>query len=145
MGKSIKDDQITIAKIIRITLIVVCILVASVVLFFVFDVQVKSRAAFRDAKNVYLALNSVEIEYYAQGKSIYDPTSKDNMSEGVAEKVKALADNEGTYRIVSYDVKKHNLTGLIYNNGNYYVEYSSKNGSSKWEVKYMMTISRYDD
>ena len=144
MNNSMREKN-SVASVLRVILIIVLILFVCAVTFFVFDTQIHARAAFRDAKNVYLALNSVEIEYYAQGKSIYDPTSKDNMSEGVAEKVKALADNEGTYRIVSYDVKKHNLTGLIYNNGNYYVEYSSKNGSSKWEVKYMMTISRYDD
>ena len=68
-----------------------------------------------------------------------------NIAEGVRDRVKTLADNEGTYRIVSYDIKKHKLTGMQYNNGNYYVDYTYKNGKSKWEVKYMMTISRYDD
>ena len=138
-------DKINASSFLRVILIIVGVVIICTAVFFVFDTQVHARAAFRDAKNVYLALSSTEIEYYAQGKSIYDPAMEGNIAEGVRDRVKTLADNEGTYRIVSYDIKKHKLTGMQYNNGNYYVDYTYKNGKSKWEVKYMMTISRYDD
>ncbi|MBP5276772.1 MAG: hypothetical protein J6Z07_08270 [Lachnospiraceae bacterium] len=138
-------DKINVASFIRVILIVAGVLILSAVGFFVANTQIHARAAFRDAKNVYLALSATEIEYYAAGQTIYDPTMEGNLAEGVRERVEKLADNEGTYKIVSYDVKNHRLTGLQYNNGNYYVDYTYKKGQSKWEVKYMMTISRYDD
>ena len=144
MNNSMREKN-SVASVLRVILIIVLILFVCAVTFFVFDTQIHARAAFREAKNVYLALSSTEIEYYAQGKSIYDPAMEGNIAEGVRDRVKTLADNEGTYRIVSYDIKKHKLTGMQYNNGNYYVDYTYKNGKSKWEVKYMMTISRYDD
>ena len=138
-------DRIAVSGVFKVLIIIICACILLGLAFFVFDTQVRARHAFRDANNVYLALSSTEIEYYAQGKTIYDPSMEGNVAEGVRERVKTLADNEGTYRIVSYDVKKHQLTGMQYNNGNYYVDYTYKNGKAKWEVKYMMTISRYDD
>lgn len=145
MNQLKERDRINVSSVIRIILIIFVVAVLGITIFFVFDTQIHARNAFRDAKNVYLALSATEIEYYAQGKSIYDPSMEGNLSEGVRERVQSLADSEGNYKIVTYDVKNHRITGLQYNNGNYYVDYTYKKGETKWEVKYMMTISRYDD
>ena len=133
------------ANVIRIILIVVAVVLLAFGVFFVFRTRNLADQAFRDAKNVYLALSTADIEYYSQGKSIYDPTQYNGLSEGVTERVKVLVDNEGAYRVVSYDPREHRVTGMIYYNKNYYVMYSYTNGHSEWEVKYLMPIYTYKD
>ena len=137
--------SISFAKVIRIIATVLAVAFIVVVIFFVFRTRVKADQAFRDAKNIYLALSTAEIEFYSQGLSVYDPANYSGLSEGVEERVKELVDNEGTYRIVSYDMKNHRVTGMIYNNGNYYVTFSRENDEIEWEVKYLMPIYTYKD
>lgn len=141
-----KDNGfINLSGVIRIIAITFGVLILVALIFIVSRTTVLAKQAFRDAKNVYLALSSAEIEYYSQGKSIYDPSKFDGLSDGVAEMVKQLADNEGTYRIVSYDSKKHQIREMIYTNGNYYVTFKLDNDSREWRVKYLIPIYRYVD
>lgn len=128
------------ANVIRIILIVLAVAFLAFCVFFVFRTRNLADQSFRDAKNVYLALSTADIEYYSKGKSIYDPTQYNGLSEGVVERVKTLVDNEGSYRVIAYDMKEHRVTGMIYYNKNYYVMYSYENGHSTWEVKYLMPI-----
>ena len=126
-------------------LIILAALIIALAAFFVFKTRVQADHAFRDAKNVYLALSTAEIEYYAEGKSIYDPTKYNGLSDGVESRVRQLVDNEGEYRIISYDTKNHRVTEMLYFNGNYYVSFTGHNGKSEWEVKYLMPIYKYED
>ena len=139
------NNVISIARIIRIVLIILAALIIVLSAFFVFRTRVKADHAFRDAKNVYLALSTAEIEYYAEGKSIYDPSKYNGLADGVERRVRELVDNEGEYRIISYDTKNHRVTGMLYFNGNYYVSFNSNKGKSEWEVKYLMPIYKYED
>lgn len=136
---------INIGNIFRIVLIILLVLFVGFGIFFVFSTRTKADHAFRDAKNVYLALSTAEIEYYSRGESIYDPTQYNGLSEGVAERVRQLADNEGSYRVISYNSKEHRVTGMIYYNNNFYVTFADDNGKTIWEVKYLMPIFTYKD
>ncbi|MBO6089351.1 MAG: hypothetical protein J6P37_03460 [Lachnospiraceae bacterium] len=145
MEKKIGDEVFSISRVLKVILILAGLLIIGACAFFGFRVRIMANNSFRDAKNVYMALSAVEIEYYSRGESIYDPTRYDGLAEGVAERVRLLAGNEGTYRIVSYDAKKHQLTGLIYNNDNIYVTYNLVDGESVWEVKYIMHLYSYTE
>lgn len=145
MEKKIGDEVFSISRVLKVILILAGLLIIGACAFFAFRVRIMANNSFRDAKNVYMALSAVEIEYYSRGESIYDPTRYDGLAEGVAERVRLLAGNEGTYRIVSYDAKKHQLTGLIYNNDNIYVTYNLVDGESVWEVKYIMHLYSYTE
>ena len=145
MEKKIGNEVFSISRVLKIILILTGLLIIGACAFFGFRVRIMANNSFRDAKNIYMALSAVEIEYYSRGESIYDPTRYDGLAEGVAERVNLLAGNEGTYRIVSYDLKKHQLTGLIYNNDNIYVTYNLIDGESVWEVKYIMHLYSYTE
>lgn len=145
MSKNEQHNLINIASIIRILLIVLTVLIVVISAFFFFRTRILAKHALRDAKNVYLALSTAEIEYYSKGKNIYDPSKVNGMSEGVERRVHELVDNEGTFRIVSYDNREHCVTGMQYVNGNYYVFFSKDGDELDWEVKYLMPIYQFAD
>ena len=137
--------NINIGNILKIILIILILLFVAFGIFYFFAVRTKADHAFRDAKNVYLALSTAEIEYYSRGESIYDPTKYNGLSDGVMERVRQLVDNEGSYRVISYNTKEHRVTGMIYYNQNFYVTFDDQNGNTTWEVKYLMPIFTYKD
>ena len=73
MSKNEQHNLINIASMIRILLIVLTVLIVVISAFFFFRTRILAKHALRDAKNVYLALSTAEIEYYSKGKNIYDP------------------------------------------------------------------------
>ncbi|MBO4774976.1 MAG: hypothetical protein J5515_00045 [Lachnospiraceae bacterium] len=144
MGEKLQG-KINIGNILRVVLIILLVLFIGFGIFYFFTIRTKADHAFRDAKNVYLALSTAEIEYYSRGESIYDPTKYNGLSDGVMERVRQLVDNEGSYRVISYNTKEHRVTGMIYYNQNFYVTFDDQNGNTTWEVKYLMPIFTYKD
>jgi hypothetical protein len=92
-----------------------------------------------------MALNSVEIEYYAQGKSIYDPKKYNGLADGVLKKVQDLVENEGTFRILSYDEKNHQILVMQYRLGYYLINFYYSPTETVWEVNYMFNVYRLED
>ena len=125
---------INIGKMFKIFLIVLVALFIGFVLVFVIKIQVDGRNALRQAKNVKLALRAADIQMYGKGTSIYDPSERYGLREGADEKVNELYTPQGKYRITSYDSKKHELTGFIYEVGRYTVTYDQDGNKVKWDV-----------
>ena len=129
-----EKSTINIGLIFRIALIVVVALIVGFVLVFVIKIQIDGRNALRQAKNVKLALRAADIQMYGKGMSIYDPSEKYGLRDGTEEKVNELYTPQGKYRITSYDSKKHELTGFIYEVGRYTVTYDQDGNKVKWDV-----------
>lgn len=89
-------------------------------------------------------LNTTDIEYYAEGRCVYDPARPYGLAEGVTYKVKALVDNEGAYRILTYDKETRQITGFTYWNEGYQVNYSYYDNNSVWEVSYSFRLYKMD-
>ncbi|MBR3040414.1 MAG: hypothetical protein IKI20_07155 [Lachnospiraceae bacterium] len=145
MPKKKEENHINFGWIFRTVLVVIGLLIIGAAVFFVFTTRIKAKQALRDAKNVYLALTTTEIEYYASGKTIYDPVRANGLASGVADRVKNLVDNEGSYKILSFDQATHRIHVLEYQNGRYYVLYYGNGDRNVWEVSYRMPIYHFDD
>lgn len=145
MTKKIDDSQIHIGRILRAVLIILGVLIIGAAVFFVFATQIRGRQVLRDAKNVYIALSATEIEYYAAGKTIYDPAMPSGVAMGVKSRVKALCDNEGNYELISFDRTRHRVRYLLYTNGRYRVTYYGNGDHNTWEVTYGLTLFRFFD
>ena len=145
MDKNKTGELISVSRVFKLILILAGLLIIGMSVFFVFRLRTGTNHAFREAKNVYMALSAVEIDYYSRGESIYDPSNYNGLSAGVVDRVEQLAGSEGTYRIISYDSKKHRILNMIYTNRNYYVSYSYNNNESLWEVKYLMPLYSYKE
>lgn len=138
-------DRINLGKVIKFILIAVGLFIIGIAVFTFFRIRSNAKDALRDAKNVYLALYTTDIEYYAQGKTIYDHSKPDGMAEGVKEKVEMLADSDGKYIITSYNMKRREVTGMQYRNGHYLVTLTIKDGHEIWTVDYSMRLYRLTD
>jgi hypothetical protein len=138
-------DRINLGKIIKFILVAVGIFIIGIAVFMFFRTRARAKDALREAKNIYRALYTIDVEYYAQGKTIYDHSKGDGLADGVKEDVDRLADAEGKYIVTSYNARKREVTGMQYRNGHYLVTYTKKDGHEIWTVDYSMRLYRLTD
>ncbi|MBQ8923961.1 MAG: hypothetical protein IJ053_04115 [Lachnospiraceae bacterium] len=112
------------------------------ILFMYFKITTGGRTAFKEAKNVKLALNMIDIEYYSKGKSVYEPGKMHGMSQESLERIQNLLENDGVIDIISYDSKKRIVTCFTYQVGHYKVTYLYDDGDS-WNVDYLVNLYDY--
>ena len=140
-----KDRKISIAGVARIALIVIGVAIIGLAVFFFFKIRIESKNALREAKNVRMALRTTDIEMYARESCVYDPTNVNGLADGVKDKVDALMQPEGKYAITSYSYKRHEMTGMTYRKGHYYVVFSKEGDGISWDVTYLMRIYHFDE
>lgn len=137
--------KINITEFLRVVLIILAIIIVGLCVFFFFKTRTEAKNVLREAKNVRMALRTTDIEMYAREKTIYDPNKVDGLADGVADVVESLVQPEGTYAITSYSYKKHEMTGMTYRKGHYYVIFKSTDTGINWDVVYMMRIYQFDE
>lgn len=136
---------INIGLIVRIVLIAIIALFIGFVIVFVVKIQIDGREALRQAKNVKLALRSADIQMYGKNKTIFDPTDKNGLESGTSDLVNELYTPPGKYYLTSYDSKKHELTGFVYQVGRYTVTFRQDSKNIHWDVDLRYTIYSYDE
>lgn len=137
--------RFTLASVIKVILIVLGVLIICMTLFVIFKVKIDSHSALRNAKNVRMSLQSADIEMYAAGKTIFNPSNKNGLEDGVAQKVETYADPKGVYSITAYDAKKHELTGMTYRQGNYVIYFTKKGEDVTWDMNLILNIAHYEE
>ena len=137
--------SLAVRKLGKILLIVLIGLIVGAAVFTFFKIRVDAKAALRDAKNVRMALRSVDVEMYAISKSIYNPLEKNGLEEGVKEKADRIYAADGNYSITSYDNNHHELTGMTYRTGNFVVYFSKTGDNIRWNVNYILNVYTYDE
>ena len=142
---SSETTKVNISKIFRIVLIIFGSVIVLFCVFFYFKTRSESKAALREAKNIRMALRVLDIELYAQEKCVYDPNELDGLTESVENNVKSLCDPEGVFAVTSYSYKNHEITGMTYRTGHYYVVFTKKGDDIEWDVTYMMRIYHFDE
>ena len=142
-----EQDRVSllVRKLAKILLIIVIALIVGAAVFAFFKIRVDAKAALRDAKNVRMALRSVDVEMYAMSKTIYNPLEKNGLEKGVKEKADSIFISDGNYSITSYDTSHHELTGLTYRTGNYVVYFSKTGDNIRWSVNYILNVYMFDE
>ncbi len=139
-----KEYNKIIKKRIRISVIVVLIVVAvCVVAFNYFKIMHGGRIAFKEAKNIKITLSMLDIEYYAKGKSVFEPGKRHGLSKDSIKRIQAILENDGVVDIISYDQEQRIVTGFTYQIGNYKVTYLYEDGEDKWDVDYLFNLFDY--
>lgn len=125
--------------------ILLIVLLVSVPVFLYFKVTTESRLALREAKNVKLTFNMLDIDYYAQNKCIYSANKPNGLSDGVQEEIEKNLEHECTVAITSYDSKLRKVLGFVYTSDHCQVvyRYDNQNGDT-WKVSYLLNILEYD-
>lgn len=126
-------------------IVLLVVLVISIPVFLYFKFTTESRMALREAKNVKLALNMLDIEYYAKGKTVYNPNNINGLTDGVMQEVSDVLEHDCSLAITSYDKKERKVLGFVYNYEHYQVVYRfDKDKGDTWKVSYILNILDYD-
>jgi hypothetical protein len=127
----------------NILLVVLILLVLGVPTFAYFQIKSDAHIALREAKNVKLTLEMLDIEYYAQGSSVYDTSNQNGLKDGVEEEVKKQLENDGTVMLQSYSRKQRTIQAFTYTNKHFEVVYyeDEKEGDT-WTVRYFIDVMK---
>ena len=124
---------------------VLLVLLIAGIAFTCVRISTEGHRAFREAKNLKLAFQMLEIEYYADQKSVYDPGRLNGMSEGVQERISQLLENDGYVMITAYRKKERKVTGFIYTIGHYRVTYRyNEEKEDEYTIDLVIPILHYD-
>lgn len=133
-------------KIRKMIAIFMFLLIFGAVVFLYFHITTQGRLALREGKNVKLALEMLDVEYYGRQKSVYDPEKKNGLAEGLEKRVYGIAAQTGKTEILSYDKKEHKILSMVYEKEHYRVVYQcDESGNDRWKVDYLITIFDYSD
>ena len=134
-------------QIIRTVLIIgLIVFVIGIAAFTYFRITTEGRLALRKGKNVKLALDMLDIEFYREKKTVYNPNRPDGLEQGVRERLNDIVGDDGRFNIVSYDRNKRRIEYMIYEEENYRVIYRyDEDDGDIWKVEYIVTIFDYSD
>ena len=150
MGNSMNKEQELQSRqrrqrILKIVGIILAALIIGAVIFTVFKIRSDAKEVLREAKNTRMALRSADIEMYAKGKSVFNPSNINGIEDGVDTKVERIFTPGGEYCITGYDAVKHEITGMTYEKGHYSVTFQLKGEAIYWDVDYRFNVYHFDD
>ena len=124
--------------------VILAIVLVFTIAFRQFKIYSNARLALREAKNIKMSLEMVNMEYYALDISIYDDTADGNLRKGAYDYVrKTQGDFKGEIRLVGYDSTNRRITGLEYETEDYIVRYSHIGEEDKWQVCQIKELLTY--
>lgn len=140
--KELKKDRI---RKIRNAIIIGCIVILiAVPAFSYFKISREGHFALREAKNIRLAYQTLTVEYYGMGKSIYNPTRRNGMSVGVEKRLQEVTQNQGSVCLLEYDKTTRTVTAFTYEAMPYRVTYQlTADGNEEWNIDYLFRIQHY--
>lgn len=122
------------------------VFVIGIAAFTYFRIATEGRLALRKGKNVKLALDMLDIEFYREKKTVYNPNRPDGLEQGVRDRLNDIVGDDGRFNIVSYDKNKRKIEYMIYEEDNYRVIYRyDEDDGDIWKVEYIVTILDYSD
>ena len=132
-------------KIKVIIIVILCVFLIATPIFLYFRITTEGKVAFREAKNIKLAFEMLQIEYYGRGMSVYDASATNGLAAGVQERLEEILEHDCNVSILAYNNKERMVTAFIYTTGNYRVlyRYDAVQGDC-YDVDYMIRILKYD-
>ncbi len=91
-----------------------------------------ARQAYKEARDIRMALRAVGTQYYAGSESIYNPYSATGLSEGAAERIQQISTRKGDVLLYSWDDEYNVPLQFEYRKGLYrvmYVDEGLQNGN----------------
>jgi len=128
-------------------IIFIVVLILAAVSFSFFKISYGGHFALREAKNIKLAFQALDIEYYGNRKSVYNPYKENSLEEGVKMRLsEAVSSDDFKVQITQYDTNARLVKGFVYETGSYRVTYKYENNDTeKWKVDFCVTIQQYSN
>lgn len=137
--------KVWLRKIKIVLLVLLIVFVISVPIFLYFRLSTEGRLALREAKNVNLQLQVLDIEAYANNSSVYNPNTPGGLTKSDLNRIQDFMGYPFELKITSYNKKLRKVTGFVYQRGHYQVvyNYDAEKGND-WTVNYLFKILEYD-
>ena len=133
-------------KIRNMIVIFILLLILGAIAFSYFHITTQGRLILREGKNVKLALDMLDVEYYGKQKSVYDSEKRNGLADSIKKRVYDIVNQNGEFEILSYDKKEHIILCMVYEKEHYRVVYQcDEDGNDQWKVDYLITIFDYVD
>lgn len=122
-------------------LVVLILLVVGLPIFTYFRIKSEAHIALREAKNVKMTMQTLDIEYYALNSSIYDSSAPSGLKSSAEDEIWKLLEHDGEVVLQSYNQKKRTVLAFTYTNDHYQVTYSyDKDKGDCWQVRYFINV-----
>jgi hypothetical protein len=132
-------ERIRIIKVIGI--VVLILIVIGIPAFTYFRITSNAHIALREAKNVKLTIQMLDIEYYGQGSSIYDASRASGLKKSAENEIWQMLEHDGEVVLQSYDYESHTIYAFTYTNDHYQVVYNmDKENGDTWQVRYFVLV-----
>lgn len=139
--------------------IIELVIIALVLAFIITSTVITTgaRRAFREAKDVRMALKFVGTQYFGENSSIFDKTKTTGLRDGAAEDIADISTRKGEVVLYAWDDKANEPLMFEYRKGSYTVIYIADTYTGKtdeqgkvnhmmgrWEVKFSINVLTYD-
>ena len=139
--------------------IIELVIIALVLAFIITSTVITTgaRRAFREAKDVRMALKFVGTQYFGENSSIFDKTKTTGLKDGAAEDIADISTRKGEVVLYAWDDKSNEPLMFEYRKGSYTVIYIADTYTGKtdehgkvnhmmgrWEVKFSINVLTYD-
>lgn len=139
--------------------IIELVIIALVLAFIITSTVITTgaRRAFREAKDVRMALKFVGTQYFGENSSIFDKTKTTGLKDGAAEDIADISTRKGEVVLYAWDDKANEPLMFEYRKGSYTVIYIADTYTGKtdeqgkvnhmmgrWEVKFSINVLTYD-
>ena len=125
--------------------IILAILCVAFGCFTVFYLNTEAKKALREAKNVKLAFQMLDIEYYGKGKNILDEKKRSGIRDDAMERIRSVIENEAEIQLTGYDKGNRVVTGFIYETKRVRVVYYKEDMKNTWKVEYLLPVLSYEE
>lgn len=127
-------------------IIFIIVIILAAVCFSGFKISYGGHFALREAKNIKLALQTLDVEYYGVKKSVYNPYKENGLEDGVKKRLsEAVTSEDFKVQIIKYDIKAREVKEFEYESGVYRVTYRCDDNIEKWKIDFCVTIQQYSN
>lgn len=131
-----------------ITTVVTAALILAVVLcvvFFWFRINSGTRQAFKEARDIRIAMKMKAVEQYGLGGVLFQPASRNGMASGMEEEILELAEAEGTIVLQAWNSENNEPSAFTFQKDRYIIIFKEKeDGSAIWDGYYTLKLLEYD-
>lgn len=133
-------------KIVKLFLILIILILFFCPAIFSYDYSTRATQVLMDAKNVQLAMRLTFIQYYGNGRNLYEPNTEYGMKDDTINEIKKLSGVEGEITLISWNVEKGIPNKFFLYTDSFLVIYSFDEtiDEPKWEIYRVNKLKNID-
>lgn len=139
-----KIRQLEIKRIRNFIIVVALLFLLLIGVFAYFALKISIHNTLKEARNITMDFKLLVVEYYGEDKEIYDPSRRNGLAEGIAERLEQLTGEPCNVKITGYSYARRKVVSYVYENKNFRVTYSmDQDGNEGYEIDLLFHVASY--